>query len=48
MSLPERSATLLMDFIFHIETKLIEKGISQEEATDIAKDTCDMCAKLRW
>lgn len=45
MSLPERSATLLMDFIFHIETQLINKGISKDEAAEIAKDTCDMLRK---
>jgi Mor family transcriptional regulator len=45
MSLPERSAALLMEFIFHIETKLAEKGIPADDATEIAKDTCDMLRK---
>lgn len=45
MSLPERSAALLMQVILLIEASLIKKGLTKEEAETIAKETCNTLRK---
>lgn len=41
MSFTERSASLLMDMIIHMENELIKQGIAKDKASSIAKEICD-------
>lgn len=41
MSFTERSASLLMDMIIHMENELIKQGIAKAKASSIATETCN-------
>ena len=45
MSIPERSAEFLLQFMLFIETALIDFGIDKEEAENTAREMCDQLRK---